>query len=65
MKYFCRIFVLLGLFISSGALFAQENASTVRVKLVTSAGDITLKLYPQKSPGYGEKFPRLRRQRVL
>ena len=50
MKHFCRIFVLLGLFISSGALFAQENASTVRVKLVTSAGDITLKLYPQKSP---------------
>ncbi|EAW40142.1 Peptidyl-prolyl cis-trans isomerase, cyclophilin type [marine gamma proteobacterium HTCC2080] len=50
MKHFCRIFVLLALFISSGALFAQENASTVRVKLVTSAGDITLKLYPQKSP---------------
>jgi cyclophilin family peptidyl-prolyl cis-trans isomerase len=50
MKHFCRIFVLLGLFISSGALFAQENASTVRVKLDTSAGDITLKLYPQKSP---------------
>ena len=50
MKHFCRIFVLLGLFISSGALLAQENASTVRVKLVTSAGDITLKLYPQKSP---------------
>ena len=50
MKHFCRIFVLLGLFISSGALFAQENASTVRVKLVTSAGDITLILYPQKSP---------------
>jgi len=50
MKHFCRIFVLLGLFISSGALFAQENASTVRVKLVTSAGDITLKLYPKKSP---------------
>ena len=50
MKHFCRIFILLGLFISSGALFAQENASTVRVKLVTSAGDITLKLYPQKSP---------------
>ena len=50
MKHFCRIFVLLGLFIGSGALFAQENASTVRVKLVTSAGDITLKLYPQKSP---------------
>ena len=50
MKHFCRIFVLLGLFISSGALFAQENASTVRVKLVTSAGDITLKLYQQKSP---------------
>ena len=50
MKHFCRIFVLLGLFISSGALFAHENASTVRVKLVTSAGDITLKLYPQKSP---------------
>ena len=50
MKHFCRIFVLLGLFISSGALFAQENAGTVRVQLVTSAGDITLKLYPQKSP---------------
>ena len=50
MKHFCRIFVLLGQLISSGALFAQENASTVRVKLVTSAGDITLKLYPQKSP---------------
>ena len=50
MKHFCRICVLLGLLISSGALFAQENASTVRVKLVTSAGDITLKLYPQKSP---------------
>ena len=50
MKHFCRIFVLLGLFISSGALFAQENASTVRIKLVKSAGDITLKLYPQKSP---------------
>ena len=50
MKHFCRIFVLLGLLVSSGALVAQENASTVRVKLVTSAGDITLKLYPQKSP---------------
>jgi cyclophilin family peptidyl-prolyl cis-trans isomerase len=50
MKHFCSLFVLLGLLVSSGPLFAQENASTVRVKLVTSAGDITLKLYPQKSP---------------
>jgi cyclophilin family peptidyl-prolyl cis-trans isomerase len=56
MKHFCRIFVLLGLLVSSGPLFAQENASTVRVKLVTSAGDITLKLYPQKSPVTVENF---------
>jgi cyclophilin family peptidyl-prolyl cis-trans isomerase len=56
MKHFCSLFVLLGLLVSSGPLFAQENASTVRVKLVTSAGDITLKLYPQKSPVTVENF---------
>ncbi|WP_435211973.1 peptidylprolyl isomerase [Luminiphilus sp. nBUS_16] len=56
MKYICRIFVLLGLFSSSSFLLAQENASTVRVKLVTSAGDITLKLYPEKSPVTVENF---------
>ena len=56
MKYFCRIFVLLGLLSSSSFLLAQENASTVRVKLVTSAGDITLKLYPEKSPVTVENF---------
>ncbi|MDG1065212.1 MAG: peptidylprolyl isomerase [Luminiphilus sp.] len=50
MKHLCRIAVLLGLLTSSGSLFAQDNASTVRVKLVTSAGDITLRLYPEKSP---------------
>ncbi|WP_435217299.1 peptidylprolyl isomerase [Luminiphilus sp. nBUS_07] len=56
MKYFCRIAVILGLLASSGVLLAQENASTVRVKLVTSAGDITLKLYPEKSPVTVENF---------
>jgi cyclophilin family peptidyl-prolyl cis-trans isomerase len=56
MKYFCRIFVVLGLLSSSGLSLAQENANTVRVKLVTSAGDITLKLYPEKSPVTVENF---------
>lgn len=56
MKYFCRIAVILGLLASPGVLLAQENASTVRVKLVTSAGDITLKLYPEKSPVTVENF---------
>ena len=46
MKNFCRIFVVLGLLANPAFLLAQESASTVRVKLVTSAGDITLKLYP-------------------
>ena len=56
MKYFCRIFVVLGLLASPSLVLAQENASTVRVKLVTSAGDITLKLYPEKSPVTVENF---------
>ena len=56
MKYFCRIAVILGLLASPGVLLAQESASTVRVKLVTSAGDITLKLYPEKSPVTVENF---------
>ena len=56
MKYFCRIAVILGLLASPGVLLAQENASTVRVKLMTSAGDITLKLYPEKSPVTVENF---------
>ena len=56
MKYFFRIFVVLGLLASPSLLLAQENASTVRVKLMTSAGDITLKLYPEKSPVTVENF---------
>ena len=56
MKYFCRIFVVLGLLASPSLVLAQENASTVRVKLVTSAGDVTLKLYPEKSPVTVENF---------
>lgn len=50
MKYLCRILLILGLLSSSGMLLAQDNATTLRVKLVTSAGDITIRLYPEKSP---------------
>lgn len=50
MKNLCRIFVMLGLLACSSMLSAQDNTSTLRVKLVTSAGDITLRLYPEKSP---------------
>ena len=56
MKHLCRMFVMLGLLAGSSMLFAQDNESTLRVKLVTTAGDITLRLYPEKSPVTVENF---------
>lgn len=56
MRHLCRMFVMLGLLAGSSMLFAQDNESTLRVKLVTSAGDITLRLYPEKSPVTVENF---------
>jgi len=50
------MFVMLGLLAGSSMLCAQDNESTLRVKLVTSAGDITLRLYPEKSPVTVENF---------
>ncbi|MDA8827681.1 peptidylprolyl isomerase [Luminiphilus sp.] len=56
MRHLCRMFVMLGLLAGSSMLFAQDNESTLRVKLITSAGDITLRLYPEKSPVTVENF---------
>jgi len=56
MRHLCRMFVMLGLLAGSSMLCAQDNESTLRVKLVTSAGDITLRLYPEKSPVTVENF---------
>ncbi|MDG1771278.1 MAG: peptidylprolyl isomerase [Luminiphilus sp.] len=56
MRHLCRMFVMLGLLAGSSILFAQDNESTLRVKLVTTAGDITLRLYPEKSPVTVENF---------
>ncbi|MDG1012393.1 MAG: peptidylprolyl isomerase [Luminiphilus sp.] len=56
MRHLCRMFVMLGLLAGSSTLFAQDNESTLRVKLVTSAGDITLRLFPEKSPVTVENF---------
>jgi len=50
------MFVMLGLLAGSSTLFAQDNETTLRVKLVTSAGDITLRLFPEKSPVTVENF---------
>ena len=47
---------MLGLLAGSSMLCAQDNESTLRVKLVTTAGDITLRLYPEKSPVTVENF---------
>ena len=56
MRHLCRMFVMLGLLAGSSMLCAQDNESTLRVKLVTSAGDITLRLFPEKSPVTVENF---------
>jgi len=56
MRHLCRMFVMLGLLAGSSMLCAQDNESTLRVKLVTTAGDITLRLYPEKSPVTVENF---------
>ena len=56
MRHLCRMFVMLGLLAGSSTLFAQDNETTLRVKLVTSAGDITLRLFPEKSPVTVENF---------
>ncbi len=56
MRHLCRMFVMLGLLAGSSMLIAQDNENTLRVKLVTSAGDITLRLYPEKSPVTVENF---------
>lgn len=56
MRHLCRMFVMLGLLAGSSMLCAQDNESTLRVKLITSAGDITLRLYPEKSPVTVENF---------
>ena len=47
---------MLSILAGSSMLFAQDNGNTLRVKLVTSAGDITLRLYPEKSPVTVENF---------
>ncbi|MDA9847307.1 peptidylprolyl isomerase [Luminiphilus sp.] len=56
MRHLCRMFVMLGLLAGSSMLCAQDNESTLRVKLVTSAGGITLRLFPEKSPVTVENF---------
>ena len=56
MRHLCRMFVMLGLLAGSSTLFAQDNETTLRVKLVTSAGDITLRLFPEKSPVTVDNF---------
>ena len=56
MRHLCRMLVMLGLLAGSSMLCAQDNESTLRVKLVTSAGDITLRLFPEKSPVTVENF---------
>lgn len=56
MRHLCRMFVMLGLLAGSSMLCAEDNESTLRVKLVTSAGDITLRLFPEKSPVTVENF---------
>ena len=56
MKNLYRIIFCLGLFLPSAILTAEEATNNPVVKLVTSAGDITIKLLPQKSPVTVENF---------
>ena len=56
MKNLYRIIFCLGLLLPSAILPAEEAAPNPMVKLVTSAGDITIQLLPQKSPVTVENF---------
>jgi len=50
MHYLYRCTLLVGLLLISGLSVANETGNSNTVKLVTSAGDITIKLYPEKAP---------------
>ena len=56
MKNLSRIALLLGLLLGPNWTHADEQTKNPVVKLVTSAGDITVKLYPQKAPVTVENF---------
>jgi len=50
MHYLYRCTLLVGLLLLPGLSLANDTANSNTVKLVTSAGDITIKLYPEKAP---------------
>ena len=50
MHYLYRCTLLVGLLLLPGLSLAKDTVNSNTVKLVTSAGDITIKLYPEKAP---------------
>lgn len=50
MHYLYRCTLLVGLLLLPGLSLATETVNSNTVKLVTSAGDITIRLYPEKAP---------------
>ena len=56
MKNLRLITLLLGLLLGPALVHGEEQTKNPVVKLVTSAGDITLKLYPEKAPVTVENF---------
>ncbi|MEK9543009.1 MAG: peptidylprolyl isomerase, partial [Luminiphilus sp.] len=56
MKNLRLITLLLGLLMGPVLVHGEEQTKNPVVKLVTSSGDITLKLYPEKAPVTVENF---------